>query len=72
MCLYIRDYPYSVSPRIQTEYGKIRTRKTPNMDTFYAVSVSIYILMLYIKKLKKYKYSLRNTTRFVSMMEDFK
>ena len=26
---------------IQTEYGKIRTRKTPNTDTFYEVLVTI-------------------------------
>ena len=26
-----------VSLRIQFEYGKIRTRITPNMDTFYVV-----------------------------------
>ena len=26
-----------VSLRIQSEYGKIRTRKTQNMDNFYAV-----------------------------------
>ena len=29
---------YSVSLRIQSECGKIRTRITPNRDTFYAVS----------------------------------
>ena len=28
---------YSASPRIQSECGKIRTRKTPNTDTFWAV-----------------------------------
>ena len=28
---------YSVNLRIQSECGKIRTRKTPNKDTFYAV-----------------------------------
>ena len=28
---------YSVSLRIQSEYGKMRTRTTPNTDTFYAV-----------------------------------
>ena len=32
---------YSVSFRIQFEYGKMQTRKTPNMDNFYAVSYSI-------------------------------
>ena len=29
---------YSASLRIQSECGKIRTRKTPNMDTFHATS----------------------------------
>ena len=28
---------YRVSLRIQSEYGKMRTRKTPNMDTFHAM-----------------------------------
>ena len=28
---------YSVPPRIQSECGKIRTRKTPNTDTLLAV-----------------------------------
>ena len=28
---------YTVSLRIQSEWGKMRTRKTPNMDTFQAV-----------------------------------
>ena len=32
---------YSVCPRIQSESGKIRTRKTPNADTFFAVSDAI-------------------------------
>ena len=31
---------YSVSLRIQSECGKIRTRITPNTDTFYAVKCS--------------------------------
>ena len=36
----IRSYssPYGVSYRIQFECGKIRTRITPNTDTFYAVA----------------------------------
>ena len=33
---------YSVSPRIQSEWGKIRTRITPNTDTCYAVGVEKY------------------------------
>ena len=28
---------YKVNLRIQSEYKKMRTRKTPNMDTFYTV-----------------------------------
>ena len=34
---WIRRDRYSVSLRIQYECGKIRTRKTPNMDTFHIV-----------------------------------
>ena len=30
---------YEVSLRIQPECGKIRTRKTPEADTFYAVLI---------------------------------
>ena len=30
---------YSVSLRIQAEYGKIRTRKTPNTDTFHTMNL---------------------------------
>ena len=30
---------YSVSLHIQSKYGKMLTRITPNMDTFYAVNV---------------------------------
>ena len=29
---------YELNLRIQSEYRKIRTRKTPNTDTFYAVT----------------------------------
>ena len=29
---------YEVSLRIQSKYGKIRSRKTPNTDTFHVVS----------------------------------
>ena len=31
---------YSASLRIQSECEKMRTRKTPNADTFYAVSIT--------------------------------
>ena len=35
---------YGISLHIQSEYGKIRTRKTPNTDTLYAVnSCSLYV-----------------------------
>ena len=33
---------YSVSLRIQPECRKIRTRKTPNMDTFHTVFYYLY------------------------------
>ena len=39
---------YSVFLRIQSECGKIRTRKTPNMDTFDAVTV-IFITTVIVK-----------------------
>ena len=29
---------YSVNLRIQSKFRKVRTRKTPNMDTFYSIS----------------------------------
>ena len=35
---------YGVSIRIQSECRKIRTRKTPNTDTFHAVGISIFSL----------------------------
>ena len=51
MCVRIRSFTgpyflafglntkrYSVFLPIQSEWGKIRNRKTPNTDTFYAVS----------------------------------
>ena len=37
---------YSVSLRIQSECGKIRTRITPNTDTFYSVWKSLIILSM--------------------------
>ena len=38
---------YSVCPRIKSESGKIRTRKTPNTDTFFAVSDAIPLKICY-------------------------
>ena len=42
------SYPelfWSAFSRIQTEYGKMRTRTTPNTDTFYAVIILIVTIM---------------------------
>ena len=36
---------YRVSLRIQSECGKIRTRTTPNTDTFYAVNISNSVMI---------------------------
>ena len=40
----VRNFPhsdYSVSLRIQSKCGRIRTRKTPNMEIFHAVEYSL-------------------------------
>ena len=47
---------YEVSLRIQSECGKIRTRITPNTDTFHTVSNRRFpklgkILMIYLQKI---------------------
>ena len=42
---------YGVSLRIQSECGKIRTRITPNADTFYAVS-NIKVNLLHERALR--------------------
>ena len=45
---------YGVSPCIQSKYGKIRTRKTPNMDTFNAVTtVSLSKRTIVLQKIKE-------------------
>ena len=50
----VRIFPhldwYGVSPRIQSECGKIQTRKTPNMDTFHAVQVTAQKMKISVKK----------------------
>ena len=57
---YCVKCPYSeffwfVFSRIQSEYGKIQTRKTPNMDTFYAVScITILTSLHFLTTLAKY------------------
>ena len=43
---------YDVSLRIQIEFGKLRTRLTPNTDTFYAVSILIYTCLRLFFKLE--------------------
>ena len=45
---YIQEY-------IQSESGKIRTRITPNTDTFYAVEIS-YLLCIYLQVFSYWKY----------------
>ena len=52
-CLYfpvfrLNQERYSIS-RIQFEYGKIRTRKTPNRDTFRAVKPLEFFLKLNLR-----------------------
>ena len=37
-----------LSLHIQSEFGKIRTRKTPNTDTFRAVYIAIYLVYLFV------------------------
>ena len=39
---------WSVFSRIQTEYGEMRTKITPNTDTFHAVTCPTYILTMAI------------------------
>ena len=39
LIVQIRSFFWSVFSRIQSEYGKMRTRKTPYLDTFHVVFV---------------------------------
>ena len=45
---------YSVSLCIQSECGKMRTRKTPNMDTFHALNVFCFFKKNNNKRLKRF------------------
>ena len=54
---------YSVSLSIQSVCGKIRTRITPNMDTFHAVLVA-YHVCLYIRFEKKLQINQQLVTLF--------
>ena len=51
---------YSVSLRIQSKCGKIRTRITPNTDTFRAVNVTIIIITIIINVIIKFSNSATN------------
>ena len=42
--------------RIQSELGKTRTRKTPNTDTFHAVSMTVLIYDDAIKNSRDFDY----------------
>ena len=37
----LNTYRYSASLRIQSDFGKIRTKITPNTDNFYAVLIAL-------------------------------
>ena len=52
---YFPTSPYfSVSRRIQSEFGKIQTRKTRNTDTFYAVKFRNHFRILpWVKEVRK-------------------
>ena len=43
---------YRVSLRLQSECGKMRTRITPNTDTFHAVIVIVSIIMIMNREIK--------------------
>ena len=64
---------YFVSLHIQFECGKIRTRKIPNTDTFYAVWGHVYLLLWYIPTLNIYRKTISTQwkrsgeTRIISM-----
>ena len=63
---------YSVSLHIQSECGKMRTRITPNMDTFYAM-LSNYYTRKNIKshsEIKNLKYQLRHGMNNLNYLMD--
>ena len=53
---------YWVSLCIQSKCGKMRTRITPNMGTFYAVFISAYLIILIDKS------TLRSRTRLETLL----
>ena len=56
---------YSVSPHIQSECGKMRTRITSNRDTFYAVEITVLLLQSFANI--AYKFTKLRKMRNVSM-----
>ena len=42
---------YVINLRIQFEYGKIRTGQTPNLETFLAVIIQLFLLLYLIRML---------------------
>ena len=59
----LNTWRHGVSLQIQSECGKIRTRITPNMDTFHAVLVA-YHVCLYIRFEKKLQINQQLVTLF--------
>ena len=55
---------YSVSLRIQSECGKIRTRITLNTDKFYAVDCTIFQLLAQLKRSFFFEHFLRFSVKF--------
>ena len=62
---------YGVSLRIQSEYGKMRTRMTPNMDIFYAVKTAYsnkYQIFTFKKKQAGHKNIFKKHNRIMRYM----
>ena len=57
---------YFVFLRVQPEYGKIRTRKNPNTDTFHAVLLVTFRSTALLKKTPTQVFSFESFTLFLS------
>ena len=57
---------YSVNLRIQSECGKIRTRKTPNTDNFHAVKYIIVFSKTFIIPKKQDKLMSKKDNKLLS------
>ena len=55
---------YGVSLRIHSESGKIRTRKTPNTETFHAVYIKVLLLVTFLVTISYYYLSQLRHTAF--------